>query len=321
MHGIAAVPGGDVWAAGTYVDAGTGVDRTLIERYVPCTGTPTPSPMPGTPGPSPTACALGFSDVHPTDYFYQPVTYLACQGIISGYADGTFRPYAATTRAQMVKIVVLGFGPPFVTPTPMSAYTFHDVPPGAPFFDVIETAAADRIVSGYDCGGPGEPCDVAARPYFRPNLDVTRAQLSKIDVIAAGWDLLNPPPPRTFADVLPGSAFYSVVETAGALWGDLGLRLRRPRRASTPPTGRTSGSTTPRSAARSPRSSTCRSRLAGTGPDGRPVTWPRRPRLPVGDRRGRRTTWSTPPLCTHTIAKMAYWGPDFARPGCYHGAA
>ena len=178
------------------------------QRYTE-TACATPSP---TPGPSPTACGLSFSDVHSTDYFYTPVLYLACNGIISGYADGTFRPYANTTRAQQVKIVVLGYGKPIATPT-AGAYTFHDVPVGAPFFDVIETAAADSIVSGYACGGVGEPCDSQSRPYFRPNANVTRGQLSKIDVVAAGWALQNPAS-ATYADVGTASPFYTFVETA-----------------------------------------------------------------------------------------------------------
>ncbi len=158
------------------------------------TGTATPPGATGTatPAPSETPCGASFNDVHPTDYFYQPVLYLACRGVISGYSDGTFRPYNATTRAQMVKIVVLGFGLPIVTPTG-TAYTFADVPRDHPFFAVIETAADSGIVSGYDCGGLGEPCDPQHRPYFRPYANVTRGQLSKIVVVAAGWDLQNPP--------------------------------------------------------------------------------------------------------------------------------
>ncbi len=114
----------------------------------------------------------------------------------------------------MVKIVVLGFGRPITTPT-AGGYTFADVHPDFPFFDVIETAAADNVVSGYTCGGPGEPCDANNRPYFRPYANVTRGQLSKIDVVAAGWDVLNPPA-GTFEDVLPNTAFYTYVETATA---------------------------------------------------------------------------------------------------------
>src|SRR5262249_39069565 len=134
---------------------------------VPPTATPilpttTPAPPSATPPPttaplSPTAtpCAIAFSDVQPGDYFYEPAQYLACQGVIAGYTDGTFRPYNLTTRAQMVKIVVLGFGLPIHTPAGDAA-TFADVPPEQPFFAVIETAAAAQVVSGYACGGPGE---------------------------------------------------------------------------------------------------------------------------------------------------------------------
>ncbi len=127
----------------------------------------------------PTLCPLNFSDVHPADYFYLPVRYLACHGVVSGYGDGTFRPYNQTTRAQMVKIVVLGFGVAGATP-PAGAATFADVAPGFPFFAYIETAAAHSIVSGYGCGGPGEPCDPQHRPYFRQFNPATRGQIAKI---------------------------------------------------------------------------------------------------------------------------------------------
>ncbi|MDQ6739840.1 MAG: S-layer homology domain-containing protein, partial [Actinomycetota bacterium] len=147
-----------------------------------------------------------------SDYFATPVLYLACHGVISGYGDGTFRPYNQTTRAQQVKIVVLGFQKTITTPA-AGGHTFAEVLPGFPFFAVIETAAADNIVSGYACGGPGEPCDPAGRPYFRPYADVTRSQLAKIDVVAAGWALQHPAT-ATFADVLPASPFYPFVETA-----------------------------------------------------------------------------------------------------------
>ncbi|HMA37878.1 MAG TPA: S-layer homology domain-containing protein, partial [Chloroflexia bacterium] len=213
LYGVAAVAANDVWAVGDYWN--DFYRQTLTEHYtnscVTPTATSTPAPT-DTPGPSPTPCTSNFADVHPTDYFYTPVTYLFCHGVISGYADGTFRPYNNTTRAQMVKIVVLGFAKPIVTPAG-GAYTFADVPPSQPFFAMIETAAADAIVSGYACGGPGEPCDSLNRPYFRPSADVTRGQLSKIDVVAATWPLLAPAV-GTFADVAPGSVFYRFVETA-----------------------------------------------------------------------------------------------------------
>jgi hypothetical protein len=187
------------------------------------TATPTaPAPTATPPGatatasaptatPSPTVCAVQFSDVHPGDYFYAPVRDLACKGVISGYADGTFRPFTNTTRGQMVKIVVGAFG--LIAPPPPIGGTFADVPPTHPFFRPIEIAATNHVVSGYACGGPGEPCDGANRPYFRPYADVTRGQLAKIAVVAAGWAPLTPTA-ASFADVTDKSAFYSFVETA-----------------------------------------------------------------------------------------------------------
>jgi hypothetical protein len=167
----------------------------------------------GAPTATPTACPAGqFSDVHASDYFYTPVQYLVSHGVVSGYADCTFRPYNNTTRAQMVKIVTLGFAIPIQTPAG-GEYTFADAPPSQPFFAYIETAAAHNVISGYACGGAAEPCDSRSRPYFRPNANVTRGQLSKITVGAAGWSPVNPVRP-TFGDVAPGTAFYTFVETA-----------------------------------------------------------------------------------------------------------
>ncbi|HMA35003.1 MAG TPA: S-layer homology domain-containing protein [Chloroflexia bacterium] len=155
--------------------------------------------LPGA-GATPTAsgCTINFTDVRPLDYFYEPVRYLYCGGVLSGYADGTFRPGATTTRGQMVKIVVNAFAVPAYTPP---APDFADVPASDPFYAPIEAAAHAGIVSGYGDG------------TFRPSADVTRGQLAKITVTAAGWALQNPATGR-FADVLPGTAFYSFVETA-----------------------------------------------------------------------------------------------------------
>jgi hypothetical protein len=162
-------------------------------------------------------CPMQFSDVTASDYFYTPVLYLACQGVIGGYSDGTFRPYNNTTRGQLAKIVGLGFGLPAFTPP--SGATFADVPNGSTFWGVIEAAAHAGVVSGYACGGANpvsgaaEPCDSLSRPYYRPANLVTRAQLSKIVVLAAGWAQANPPTP-TFNDVAPGSSFYGYIEAA-----------------------------------------------------------------------------------------------------------
>ncbi|MDQ2807913.1 MAG: S-layer homology domain-containing protein, partial [Chloroflexota bacterium] len=200
----------------------TGVPPTPTTGSTPTTAPPTATPAGPPPSatalPTATPCALRFSDVSdPTAYYYASVYYLACHGIVSGYSDGTFRPFTLTTRAQLTKIVTLAFALPLVPP-PASA-TFADVAGTSVFYQLIETAAAGGIVSGYTCGGSNpqtgatEPCDSAYRPYFRPNNPVTRGQLTKIVVGGAGWALQSPATP-TFRDVPAGNVFYPAIETA-----------------------------------------------------------------------------------------------------------
>ena len=158
------------------------------------------------------ACPFRYLDV-PCGAWFQPyVEPLSALGVVSGYADVTFRPYANTTRGQLSKMIVLALG---WTVAPGQLQTFTDVPPGAPFYDVIATAALYGIISGYDCGGPGEPCDAQHRPYFRPNAAVTRGQLSKMVVLALGWTPVDPHGgPLDFVDVGYADPFYGTIEAA-----------------------------------------------------------------------------------------------------------
>ena len=108
---------------------------------------------------------MTFTDVGPSDYFYEPVRYLYCAGAISGYADNTFRPYNNTTRGQLTKIMVLAEGWAIDT---TGGPHFSDVPQTHTFYDVIETAFNRGIISGYSDG------------TFRPGSNATRGQIAKI---------------------------------------------------------------------------------------------------------------------------------------------
>ncbi len=168
----------------------------------------TPIPIPtAQPSPTRTVCPISFTDVSPTDYFYQGVQYLFCKGAITGYPDGTFRPYNNTTRSQMTKIVVLGLNVPLFPPP--STPSFSDVPASNTFYNYIEAAKQFGIVSGYT-----DPavCPSGA-PCFHPYYNVTRGQLVKIVVNAAGWNYITPQT-AAFADVPVGSTFFSEVSTA-----------------------------------------------------------------------------------------------------------
>jgi hypothetical protein len=169
---------------------------------------------------------LPFVDVGLSDWFYEYVQYLYCDGVINGYVTeppcdaGTpcFKPANPTTRGQMAKIVVLAFAFPIdVSAGP----SFEDVAEGSTFYSYIETARSLGLVNGYECGRLGEPCDPYNRPYYHPERDVTRGQITKIVVAAAiiadpvNWTLLNPAE-STFQDVAAGSTFFQYVETAAA---------------------------------------------------------------------------------------------------------
>lgn len=163
------------------------------------TSTPTLSP---TPTITPTPCSQGnFSDVFPTDYYYEAVRNLSFQNIMSGYSDCTFRPSNNLTRGQTAKIVVIGANVPLYTPT---VPTFRDVPVGSTFYTHIESAYHAGVISGYSCG--------TGCLEFRPGANVTRGQYTKMIQLAFEFTIFTPPTP-TFRDVPANHIFYRFIET------------------------------------------------------------------------------------------------------------
>jgi hypothetical protein len=165
-----------------------------------------------------TACTVTFTDVQPTDTFYPFIRCLACRGIISGYADGTFRPNNNITRGQIAKMVANAAG----FSEPISGQSFEDVPPASPFYEFIERLYRRGHMGGYPCGQrQTETCiPPENRPYFRPNENATRGQLSKIVSNAAGYT--EPHSGQFYADVTGDNPFYLEImrlTTRGAMSG------------------------------------------------------------------------------------------------------
>ena len=129
-----------------------------------------------------------------SDPFYEYIMCLANRGIISGYSDGTFRPYSNITRGQLSKIVANASG----FNEPVEGQTFTDVPPTHTFYEFIERLASRGLIGGYSDG------------TFRPNNNATRGQISKIVSNAMGFN--EPVEGQTFSDVPPASTFYEFVE-------------------------------------------------------------------------------------------------------------
>jgi enterochelin esterase-like enzyme len=137
-----------------------------------------------------------FSDVPSDSAFHVYVERLNGRGIVGGYVCGGenpqtledepcdeqahpyFRPGNRATRAQMAQIVSQAANLP--DPTEHEPAHFEDVWYGDDFYAYVERLYATGAISGYPCGGAGEPCDDRNRPYFRPGAQLTRGQAAKI---------------------------------------------------------------------------------------------------------------------------------------------
>jgi hypothetical protein len=141
-----------------------------------------------------------FADVPPGHALWLYVERVAGHGIISGYACGSpgepcpgtyYRPNNNATRGQISKIVGTAAG--FTESVASTQQTFEDVAVASTFWDYVERMASRGVIGGYPCGGPGEPCNPPLnRPYFRPNNNATRGQISKITA-QAFFPGCNPP--------------------------------------------------------------------------------------------------------------------------------
>jgi hypothetical protein len=111
-----------------------------------------------------------FSDVSVSHPFYRYVETAVKKGLITGYPDGTFKPDAPVSRAQVAKIVVkaLGWG----LQVPSSPATLCDVPVTHWAYVYVQVAVAHGIFTGY-----GDGC-------FHPDDFATRAQLAKVLVLS-----------------------------------------------------------------------------------------------------------------------------------------
>lgn len=124
-----------------------------------------------------------FGDVSPSDEFFPGIVWLYGFGVLSGYPDGTFRPYEPVLRAQFAKMAVTAFGYHDPELTNVDSPTFSDVPAAnEPYpFDYVEEAAANWLVSGF------------ADDTFRPWEPLSRIQLLRILVRSHEIWLEDPP--------------------------------------------------------------------------------------------------------------------------------
>lgn len=103
-----------------------------------------------------------YTDVQPDTWCNAAVSTMTRAGVIKGFSDGTFRPYAPITRAQFAAIAVRFFEVPYSGADKFSDIENHWAK------DYINKAAEAGIINGFSDG------------TFRPNQNITRAQAMAI---------------------------------------------------------------------------------------------------------------------------------------------
>ena len=142
-----------------------------------------------------------YSDVSAGRWYYNAVSTMTRAGIVNGYPDGTFRPNAPITRAEMAKIIAL------FAKLDKSTDRFPDAA-GHWAEAYIRLAAGNGWIEGYPDG------------TFRPNQSITRAEtVTMIDRVLERVPkdesrLLPHETMLTFPDCRPGQWFYIAVQEA-----------------------------------------------------------------------------------------------------------
>ncbi len=156
----------------------------------------------------------------------------------------SFSPHTQSVQADVLlagQVCVRFAASPAIAPcgvSPTCTLGFLDLPPSAEYYDDVMALAAVHAAPAYADGTfrPDQPITRGAlasilAPAFHlaapaaqfgapsgdapPARTVTRGELARQVVLAAGWPVLVPPV-ATFADVPPGSPFFAYVETAAA---------------------------------------------------------------------------------------------------------
>jgi len=135
-----------------------------------------------------------FMDVSTSQWFSQHIGYLANHDQISGYGDGSFRPYQVITRAEAAALI----GRALFYDGKKTETIFKDVPSGSFASGYIQRAVEENIITGYDDG------------TFKPEKTVTRAEMAIL--ISKAFKLnTNSSTNNSFIDVSKSMASYPYI--------------------------------------------------------------------------------------------------------------
>lgn len=156
---------------------------------------------------APLASAQSFTDVKSGDFGYEAVEYLKNEGILGGYADGTFKPQKPVNRAEAAKIMAA----PFMTDAEQKRIgktEYTDITAGAWFIPYVEWGRLQLKI--FD----GPPTTTT----FKPESGITKAAFLKMMFLSYDVD------PNSFSEVKlqlspdtdPGAWYYPYLRYAVA---------------------------------------------------------------------------------------------------------
>ncbi|WP_061962843.1 SpoIID/LytB domain-containing protein [Demequina aurantiaca] len=144
-----------------------------------------------------TAAPKSFPDVPATHQFFTQITWLAAEGITTGYADGTFRPKDSVSREAFVAFLYRMDGSPKVS-LPSSS-PFKDVKKTDQFYKQIVWADQANITTGYADG------------TFRSTTKISREAIAAFLYRFEGRPSVSLPKSSPFKDVSKSDQFYKEI--------------------------------------------------------------------------------------------------------------
>jgi len=103
-----------------------------------------------------------YTDVKPTQWFSQHIGYLSNKNQLTGYSDGSFRPYQVITRGEAAALIGRALGYDGI----QSDTIFKDVAKSSFASGYIQKAVEAKIITGYEDG------------MFKPEKTITRAEMA-----------------------------------------------------------------------------------------------------------------------------------------------
>ncbi|MFC0187322.1 N-acetylmuramoyl-L-alanine amidase [Fictibacillus aquaticus] len=143
--------------------------------------------------PGPSASAASFTDISSTFRAKEEIDYLSLKDVITGYADGTFKPGQSVNRAETAVMI----GRALKLDGTKRSSSFSDVSSASFASGYIKSAVEKGIITGYADG------------TFRPGKTVNRSEMAIL--IARAFKLAETNSLMLFGDVPKSSAAYGSI--------------------------------------------------------------------------------------------------------------